>query len=108
MNSIIMRTKEIKSVFDRTFNGMPNPVFCHPYKYFEHKGYLCELASSESGAEMARKVARDLNKTSLAMFGMMFAGCGNMLTVLTINGERTSFGGLFDSEEELNDLLNQF
>lgn len=103
---IIMSTNEIKSVFDRTFNGMPNPVFCHPYKYFEHKGYLCELASSASGAEMAREVGRDLNKTPLAMFGMMFSDCGNMLTVLTANGERTSFGGQFRTENELNELLN--
>lgn len=103
-----MSTNEIKSVFDRTFNGMPNPVFCHPYKYFEHKGYLCELASSASGAEMAREVGRDLNKTPLAMFGMMFADCGSMLTVLTANGERTSLGGQFDTQEELDELLNQF
>ncbi len=102
-----METQQIKSVFDRTFNGMPNPVFCHPYKYFEHKGYLCELASSASGAEMAREVERDLNKTPLAMFGMMFADCGNMLTVLTANGEQTSFGGQFRTENELNELLNK-
>ena len=103
-----METQQIKSVFDRTFNGMPNPVFCHPYKYFEHKGYLCELATSASGAEMAREAERGLNKTPLAMFGMMFADCGNMLTVLTANGEQTSFGGHFRTQDELNELLNQF
>ena len=104
----IMKAQEIKSVFDRTFNGMPNPVFCYPYKYFEHKGYLCELASSQSNAEAAREVERNLDKTPLAVFGMMFADCGNMLTVLTANGERTSLGGHFRTENELNELLNQF
>lgn len=100
-----MTPKEIKAVFDRTFNGMPNPIFSSPYRYFEHNGYLCECASSPSGAQMARVVERDLNKTPLAMFGMMFADCGNMLTVLTKDGEKTSFGGHFDSEEELTKLL---
>ena len=87
---------------------MPNPVFCHPFKYFEHNGYLCELASSSSSAEMARATERDLHKTPLAIFNVMFADCGCFLTVLTKDGETTGFNGPFSSEEELNELLNQF
>ena len=103
-----MKTREIKAVFDRTFNGLPNPIFCHPFKYFEHNGYLCELASSASSAEMARITDRELYKTPLAIFNMALADCGNMLTVLTKDGERTDFGGHYDSLDELNNLLDRF
>ncbi len=102
-----METKEIKAVFDRTFNGMPNPIFCHPLRHFEHNGYLCEVANSASSCEMALAVQHDLHKTPLAMFNMMFGDCGAWLTVLTMDGERTRFGGHFDSEEELNELLEE-
>ena len=101
-----MNPKQIKAVFDNTFNGMANPVFCYPYKYFEHKGYLCELASSISGAQMAREVECDLNKTPLAIFKMMFADQDNYLTVLTKEGEPTSFSGQFKSDKELSQLLS--
>lgn len=100
-----MEAKEIKAVFDRTFNGMPNPIFCCPIKYFEHNGYLCETATSLSGPTVAREVERELHKTPLAIGMMMFADCGSYLTVLTRDGEKTSLGGHFDSEEELNNLL---
>lgn len=102
-----METKEIKAVFDRTFNGMPNPIFCHPVRYFEHNGYLCEVANSASSAEVAREVSNNLHKTPLAMFGMMFGDCGAWLTVLTMDGDKTSLGGHFDTEEELNQLLEK-
>ena len=102
-----MNTKEIKAVFDRTFNGMPNPIFCNPYSYFEHNGYLCELASSESGLKMAKRVKSELYKTPLAIFDMALADCGNWLTVLTMDGERTQFGGHFDTEEEFNELMEE-
>lgn len=103
-----MNAKEIKAVFDRTFNGMPNPIFCHPYSYFEHNGYLCEVANSASDAEAAMMVQKSLSRTPLAIFNMMFGDCGAWLTVLTMDGERTDLGGHFDSEEELNKLLNEF
>lgn len=102
-----METKEIKAVFDRTFNGMPNPIFCHPLRYFEHNGYLCEVSNSASSCEMAKAVERDLHKTPLAIFNMMFGDCGAWLTVLTMDGERTNLGGHFDTEEELNQLLEK-
>lgn len=102
-----MDSKEIKAVFDRAFNGMPNPIFCHPYSYFERNGYLCEIANSASSCEMAKAVERDLHKTPLAIFNMMFGNCGAYLTVLTMDGQRTSFGGHFDSENELNELLEE-
>lgn len=100
--------KEIKAVFDRTFNGLPNPIFCHPYSYFEHNGYLCEVANSASNAEMAIKTQRNLHKTPLAILNMMFGDCGAWLTVLTKEGEKTSLGGHFDTPEELDELLNLF
>lgn len=102
-----METKEIKAVFDRTFNGLPNPIFCHPMKYFEHHGYLCEVANSQSSAEVARQVSKNLYKTPLEMFNMMFGDCGSWLTVLTMDGEKTSLGGHFDTEDELNQLLEK-
>ncbi len=103
-----MKAKEIKAVFDRTFNGMPNPIFCHPYSYFEHNGYLCEVANSSSNAEVASETLRELYKTPFAIFNMMFGDCGAWLTVLTKEGERTSFGGHFDTPEELEELLKVF
>jgi hypothetical protein len=102
-----MDPKEIKAVFDRTFNGMPNPVFCHPYAYFERNGYLCEAADSASGGEIAKIVERDLYKTPLAIFEMVMGDCGAWLTVLTKDGERTRFGGHFDTEDELKQLLEE-
>ena len=102
-----MDPKEIKAVFDRTFNGMPNPVFCYPYEYFEHNGYLCETANSASNSEMRRVVERQLYHTPLAIFNMMFGNCGAWLTVLTKDGERTRFGGHFDTEDELKQLLEE-
>ena len=100
-----MKEEEIKAVFDRTFNGMPNPIFCHPVRYFEHNGYLCEVANSASSVEVAREVSMNLHKTPLAMFGMMFADCGKWLTVLTKDGERTMLGGHFETDEELKQIL---
>lgn len=100
-----MNEKEIKSVFDRVFNGLPNPMFPHPYKYFEHKGYLCECATSATKCECALYVSKNLHKTPLAIFGMAFADCGNALTVLTADGERTPFGGPFRTEQEFEALL---
>ena len=102
-----METKEIKAVFDRTFNGLPNPIFCHPYSYFEYNEYLCEIANSASNAEMAQKTERQLRNTPLAIFNMMFGNCGAWLTVLTMDGKKTSFGGHIDSEDELNELLEE-
>ena len=102
-----MEAKEIKAVFDRTFNGLPNPIFCHPVRYFEHNGYLCEVANSASSSEVARQVSKNLHKTPLAMFEMMFGDCGAWLTVLTMDGEKTSLGGHFDTDEELNQLLEK-
>lgn len=105
-----MESKAIKAVFDRTFNGLPNPIFCHPVRYFEHHGYLCEVANSASNAEMAIEIERDfLRRTMspLCVFKMMFGDCGAWLTVLTMDGQRTSFGGHFENENELNELLEE-
>ena len=98
-----MDSKEIKAVFDRTFNGMPNPIFCHPISYFEYNGYLCELASSASSLEMARTIDKDWGKQRmpLSIFKMMFAEQGLYLTVLTKNGELTEFNTHINSKEEL-------
>ena len=103
----MMTLNEIKAVFDRTFNGMPNPVFCYPTSYFEHNGYLCETASSASKSEITEQVKRDLYKTPLAIFEMALGDCGCWLTVLTKGGERTRFGGHFDTEEEFNELMEK-
>ena len=100
-----MTTEEIKKVFQNTFNGLPNPVFCNPYKYFEHNGFLCELAASDSASKLD---LQRVKKTPLAIFDALLVDCGNWLTVLTTNGERTTFGGHFDTEQELNELLTQF
>ena len=102
-----MNENEIKAVFDRTFNGMPNPIFQHPMCYFEHNGYLCEIAGSKSSAEMAREVRQDLQKTPLAIFEMAMGDCGKWLTVLTKDGKRTQFGGHFETEEELEELKEE-
>ena len=102
-----MKQEEIKAVFDRTFNGIPNPIFCKPLRYFEHNGYLCEVANSASNVEMALETGRQLSHTPLAIFNMMFGDCGAWLTVLTMDGQRTSLGGHFDSEDELNELLEE-
>ena len=67
-----MKTKEIKAVFDRTFNGLPNPVFCHRIGYFEHKGFLCEIATSPSGENMAQQVKEKLYKNPLAIFDVNY------------------------------------
>lgn len=103
-----METKDIKAVFDRVFNGLPNPIFCRPQSYFEHHGYLCEVANSEFSEIIAKEVERNLYRTPLAIFNMMFGDCGAWLTVLTKDGERTDFGGHFDTSEELENLLKQF
>jgi len=102
-----MEVTEIKAVFDRTFNGMPNPIFRYPVMYFEHNGYLCELAKSATSHEMAEETRRDLHKSPLAMFGMMFGDCGAWLTVLTKDGERTRFGGHVESDEDLEALKEE-
>ncbi len=102
-----MKPKEIKAVFDRTFNGLPNPVFCYPVGYFEHKGFLCEIATSPSGENMAQQVKKKLYRNPLAIFDMMFSDCGNWLTVLTPTGERTEYGGHFDTKAELETLLSE-
>ena len=101
-----MKAKDIKATFDRKFNGLPNPVFCYPVEYFEHNGFLCEIATSPSGKEMAEQVKVKLPKTPLAIFDMLFSDCGHWLTVLAPNGDSTEYGGHFDTKEELEKLLS--
>ena len=47
-----MNAKEIKAVFDRVFNNMPNPVFSRPIKYFSRGKFLFEIAVTPSMSEM--------------------------------------------------------
>ena len=99
-----MTHKEIKAVFDRVFNGMVNPMFCHPEAYFEHNGYLCEVSRSLTTIEAAGITEKNIRKNPLAPFTMMFVSDGGWLTVLTKDGERTHFGGYFKTDEELDEL----
>lgn len=96
-----MTPKEIRKVFDETFNGLPNPIFSKPVEYFEHKGYLCELASSVCRTPTWHR----LYKTPLAVFDQIFSPAGLWVTVLTKDGERTELSGHIDCKEDLNKFL---
>lgn len=39
-----MTEKEIEECFNQVFNGMKNPMYYIPVKYFEYKNYLIEVA----------------------------------------------------------------
>lgn len=95
-----MKAKEIKAVFDRVFNGKPNPIFCYPVSYFEHNGYLCEVAAANKVSSLEwRKV-----KSPLDIFDALLVDDGYWVTVLTADGESTSLGGHIDSMEDLEQL----
>ena len=98
-----MGTAEIKAVFDRRFNGMPNPIFCYPVSYFEHNGYLCEVAAANKvGSLDWRKV-----KSPLDIFDGLLVDDGYWVTVLTKDGESTALSGHIDSIEELEQLKSK-
>lgn len=47
-----MDAKEIKAVFDKIFNNMPNPIFSRPIQYFSRGKFLYEVAVTPSMFEM--------------------------------------------------------
>lgn len=103
-----MNEIEIKKVFHKTFNGLPNPLYCHPQKYFKHRGHLCEIATSATSTEMEAVTLKKMRHMDpLAVLNMGFANCGSMLTVLTPEGDRTPYDGPFDDEDGLKALLGK-
>lgn len=56
-----MNSTEIKTIFHKVFNDLPNPVFRYPQMYFEKDGKLYELASAEPfiSPEWKHRVARN-------------------------------------------------
>lgn len=98
-----MTPKEIKAVFDRTFNGMPNPIFCYPMKYFEHNGCLCELASANKTSSLDFRKVKDA--MDIFRYGLMVDD-GFYVTVLSKEGDvlRDKCGHI-NSESELTTFL---
>jgi len=106
-----MQEEEIKAVFDRVFNGMPNPIFCHPVSYFECNGYLCEVAASASYCEIVRDIERELYRSPLDIFRLLFGHCGAYVTVITKDGEKTDLSGHIDSlnqVEQFKETLRKY
>ena len=42
-----MKSKKIRRVFERIYE-YPNPIFCFPVLYVQHKQFLCEVAAAHS------------------------------------------------------------
>ena len=92
-----MDAKEIKAVFDRVFNGKPNPIFCYPVLYFEHNGYLCEVAEARKPSSLKWSDV----KSPLDIFEGLLVDDGAWVTVLTKDGQRTMLGGHIETIAEL-------
>lgn len=101
-----MKSHRIKNQFRKIFNNQPNPIFCCPIMYFQHKQFICELAVSEPIC----RFQPDVYANPLNILEGLFYNQGYWITVL----QRTSHGYIktnlnthFDDwKKELNSFIN--
>lgn len=101
-----MKSKRIKKQFQKIFNNQPNPIFCHPIMYFQHKLFICELAASKPMCCFKLNIYFN----PLNILEGLFYDQGYWITVLqrTSNGYvKTNLNTHFDDwKKELNTFIN--
>lgn len=102
-----MEPHEIKEIFDKKFNGLPNPIFCYPLKYFEYNGYLCEVAAAN---KLSRLDFNRVKKNPWNVFDALFVDDGLWITVLKKQGEDilcTELSDHINNQSELDSFLTR-
>jgi len=84
-----MKSKNIKKIFDRVFNNMPNPIFCCPLGYFQHKNFLCEVAATMGKHCLKWNNSDFQNKNPLLILEALFVDSGYWITVLERKNRNT-------------------
>lgn len=77
-----MDTKEIKAVFDKVFDNMPNPIFSRPIQYFSRGKFLYEVAVTPSMWEMYNNSHRPWMSPLHILEGLFVDSEGCWVTVL--------------------------
>lgn len=104
-----MKTKQAKKIFDSIYGG-PNPIFCYPQFYFEHNGYLCEVASAVKPKAYMQD-SRWQYKLSMQpwhIFDLLFCDDGYWITVLKKEGDeyvKTNLSDHICDKSELRDFI---
>ena len=106
-----MNSKRIKKVFSRFF-GMPNPIFCYPVLYFQHKQFLCEVARSKQLSQCRWDNNPYSNKNPLWILDGLFCVDGFFITVLerTSSGieHRVDLGTHINKGSEITSFINRY
>lgn len=108
-----MNTKHIKNVFKLVFNNMPNPIFCFPLLYFQHKNYLCEVATSKKYNQLRWNNCEYHSMSPLLILEGLFVADGFYVTVLEQVGNkhmycrRLDLSDHIDTIKELNSFINK-
>lgn len=89
-----METKEIKEIFEKTYNNMPNPVFCYPQFYFQYRNFICEVAAAKKPESVAHQIS--IYGNPLRIFDLLFCDDGYWITVLQQHGD------YYEKREDLN------
>lgn len=73
-----METNEIKDIFGKVFNNMPNPIFSRPIQYFSRGNFLFEIAITPSFYEIYNPLVRNNKVSALSILEGLFVdeeGC---------------------------------
>lgn len=73
-----MEATEIKEIFDKVFNNMPNPMFCRPIQYLSRGNFLIEVAVTPSYYSIYDSLMRRNKVTPLNILQGLFVdenGC---------------------------------
>ena len=108
-DSNIPKGKRVKYIFNKFYNGLPNPAFPHILGYFKHKNYLCEIARQKSILEC--KWSNNPYKliSPLGIFEGLLAGDAYVLTVLKRENKSINFHHCyyFHNNNELRRTINK-
>lgn len=107
-----MKSKKIKKIFN-TYFKYPNPIFCIPYFYFQHKNFICEIARTKSIRDCKWNNFPYKVTNPLLIFEGLFIDDGVFITVLerTKSNEyirRIDLDSHLDNpKKELNSFINR-
>ena len=107
-----MKAKRIKHVIKKVYE-MPNPIFCYPFLYFQHKDFLCEVAAAKNylyETNLGKKHFHYIEP--LDIFDLLFTADGYWVTILERTGrneykKRHDLNCHINSLKELNSLINR-
>lgn len=107
-----MKAEKIRKIFNKVFNNMPNPIFCHPCFYFKHKDFLCEVARTKSIYEMKWTNYPYKPVNPLLILEGLFVDDGFYITVLEMKSQtefihRTDLCEHIDNIGKISSFVNR-